>query len=127
MTQKILTIGAGGKFAGLVIPALERRGVDVRAFVHRPKDIEVVRGQGVHDVVQGDLADRAAVDAALKNVTSVFYVAPVALPDEAAVGVGAVDPVTRPAKPRSERSIAHSLVTRQTLLPTSSAISRAPL
>ncbi len=86
MDETILAVGAGGKFAGLVIPELARRGARVRGFVHDPADADAVRAHGAHDVVIGDLADGASVVAALKGVDRVFYIAPVALPAEAHVG-----------------------------------------
>lgn len=86
MDETILAVGAGGKFAGLVIPELARRGVRVRGLVHDATDADAVRAHGAHDVVVGDLADGASVAAALKGVDRVFYIAPVALPAEADVG-----------------------------------------
>jgi uncharacterized protein YbjT (DUF2867 family) len=86
MNETILAVGASGKFAGLVIPELARRGASVRGFVHDRDDAGRVRAQGAEDVVIGDLADPASVAAALKGVDRVFYIAPVALPNEAEVG-----------------------------------------
>jgi len=79
-------VGASGKFAGLVIPELAKRGAKVRGLVHDPADAPAVRKAGAQDVVVGDLADPASVVAALRGVERVFYIAPVALPDEAGVG-----------------------------------------
>ena len=86
MRETILAVGAGGKFAGLVIPELARRGARVRGLVHKPSDADTVRAQGAQEVIIGDLTDRAGVAAALEGVNRVFYIAPVALPDEAQVG-----------------------------------------
>ncbi|MGH3502869.1 MAG: NmrA family NAD(P)-binding protein [Nocardioidaceae bacterium] len=38
--MKVLAVGATGKFAGLVVPALARSGVEVRALVHNPAKAE---------------------------------------------------------------------------------------
>jgi uncharacterized protein YbjT (DUF2867 family) len=86
MNETILAVGASGKFAGLVIPELARRGASVRGFVHDRDDAGRVRAQGAEDVVIGDLADPASVATALKGVDRVFYIAPVALPNEAEIG-----------------------------------------
>jgi uncharacterized protein YbjT (DUF2867 family) len=86
MNETILAVGASGKFAGMVIPELARRRAHVRGFVHDPNDIGTVRSQGAKDVVIGDLSDSVSVAAALKGVDRVFYIAPVALPNEAEVG-----------------------------------------
>jgi len=86
MSETILAVGASGKFAGLVIPELARRGAKVRGFVHHPDDAGTARAQGAQEVVVGDLVDRASVAAALDGVDRVFYIAPVALPNEVEVG-----------------------------------------
>ncbi|TGQ03998.1 MULTISPECIES: NmrA family NAD(P)-binding protein [unclassified Mesorhizobium] len=82
----ILAFGAAGNFAGSVIPALATRGARVRAFIRRPEQAELVRGHGATEVAIGDLRDRPALDAALKDVGVVFYIAPAFIPGEADVG-----------------------------------------
>jgi uncharacterized protein YbjT (DUF2867 family) len=86
MRETILAVGASGKFAGLVIPELARRGARVRGLVHKPSDADTARAQGAQEVIIGDLTDRAGVAAALEGVNRVFYIAPVALPNEAQAG-----------------------------------------
>jgi len=86
MNETILTVGAAGKFAGLVIPALKARGAHVRGFVRSAGDAATARGNGADEIATGDLGDAASVAAALDGATSVFYIAPVALPDEAETG-----------------------------------------
>ena len=86
MDETILVVGASGKFAGLVVPALARRGACIRAMIHDSVDEPSVREAGAQDVVVSDLSDPAAVAAALRGVARVFYIAPVALPNEATVG-----------------------------------------
>ncbi|PBC11163.1 NmrA family NAD(P)-binding protein [Mesorhizobium sp. WSM3859] len=82
----ILAFGAAGDFAGSVIPALATRGARVRAFIRRPEQAELARGHGATEVAIGDLRDRPALDAALKDVDAVFYIAPAFIPGEADVG-----------------------------------------
>lgn len=91
MAETILVVGASGKFAGLVVPELARRGADIRAMIHHSVDEPAVRKAGAQDVVVGDLTDPASVAAALRRVDHVFYIAPVALPDEATAGEAFVD------------------------------------
>lgn len=86
----ILAVGAAGKFAGLVVPELAKRGARVRGMIQNPKQGELVRKNGAAEVAVADLTDRASLDAALRGVDSVFYIAPAFLPDEAAVGMGMV-------------------------------------
>jgi len=90
MNETILTVGAGGKFAGLVIPALKARGAHVRGLVRKASDAATAVRNGADEIASGDLADAAAVAAALKGVTRVFYIAPVALPEEAETGTAFV-------------------------------------
>jgi uncharacterized protein YbjT (DUF2867 family) len=87
----ILAIGATGKFAGLVIPELAKRGATVRGFVRDKMQAPDVRRHGAADVAVGDLGDRSSVRAALDGVNSVFYIAPAFLPNEADVGKGLVE------------------------------------
>ncbi len=84
--SKILAFGASGPVAGLVLPELKARGADVRAFVRRDEQREPALDHGAAEAVVGDLADARSVDEALSGVDVVFYIAPVDLPDQAAIG-----------------------------------------
>jgi uncharacterized protein YbjT (DUF2867 family) len=86
----ILAIGAAGKFAGMVVPELAKHGANVRGFVRRSDEIEVVKAAGAEDVIVGDLTDKAGVRRAMEGVGRVFYIAPAFLPNEAEVGVAVV-------------------------------------
>ena len=86
----ILAVGAAGKFAGLVVPELAKRGAKVRGLVRDAKQGEEVRRHGAAEVAVGDIGDRASLDAALKGVDSVFYIAPAFIPNEVAIGQGMV-------------------------------------
>lgn len=83
---KILVFGAAGPFVGHVVPELAKRKAEVRAFVRKPEDADLVLRNGATEVALGDLADPESVKRALKGVGSVFYVAPVFLEDQAAIG-----------------------------------------
>jgi uncharacterized protein YbjT (DUF2867 family) len=84
--NKILTFGSTGHFAGLVLPELARRSAYVRAFVRRSQDASLVRNNGALEVAVGDLTDAQSVREALTGVASVFYISPVFLADQAAIG-----------------------------------------
>jgi uncharacterized protein YbjT (DUF2867 family) len=86
MTDTILAVGAAGKFAGLVIPALKQRGARVRGLVRHADQGEAVKQRGAAEIAIGDLNDLRSIEEALAGVTSVFYIAPAFFPDEAAVG-----------------------------------------
>jgi len=85
-SSTILAIGAAGKFAGMVVPALTKRGARVRGFVKDANQGVAVRSHGAAEIAVGDLGDETSVDAALKGVGAVFYIAPAFLPNEAEVG-----------------------------------------
>ena len=87
MSGLILAVGAAGKFAGHVVPALVARGATVRGLVHEAKALASIRDEGAVEVVVGDLREPRSIAAALEGVKSVFYVAPAFLPDEARAGV----------------------------------------
>ena len=86
MNCTTLAIGADGKFAGLVVPALAKRGAVVRGLVRDPSKADAVRASGATEVAIGDLLDTASIDRALEGVTSVFYIAPALLASESEVG-----------------------------------------
>jgi len=86
----ILAVGASGKFAGMVVPELVKRGAKVRGFVGNAAEIEAVKAVGALDVVSGDLTNVASVSRAMEGVDRVFYIAPAFLPNEAKVGVAVV-------------------------------------
>lgn len=92
---KVLSVGASGKFAGMVIPELVKRGATVRGLINDSAKESLVRQHGATEIAIGDLTDRASLDEALKGVDSVFYIAPAFLPNEADVGNGMVEAAVR--------------------------------
>jgi uncharacterized protein YbjT (DUF2867 family) len=107
----ILAIGAAGKFAGLVVPELVKRGANVRGFVKSPDEKKAPMAAGANAVVIGDLVEEASVRDAMKGVDRVFYIAPAFLPHEAEVGVRVVEA----AKDAGVRRIVFSSVIHPTL------------
>jgi len=85
-TSTILAIGAAGQFAGLVVPELAKRGARVRGLIRKAEEGPQVLRQGATEVVVGDLSDMGSIAEALQGVSSVFYIAPAFLRDEAEVG-----------------------------------------
>jgi uncharacterized protein YbjT (DUF2867 family) len=61
--MRVLAVGASGQFAGLIVPALVSKGLQVRALVHDPTKTDRVRELGATETVAGDLRDRASIDA----------------------------------------------------------------
>jgi len=83
----VLVVGAAGRFAGLVVPALARRGAKVRAFIRKAEETDAVLEAGAVEVAIGDLDELSSVQRALRGVSSVFYLAPAFLRREAELGV----------------------------------------
>lgn len=84
---KVLAVGAAGKFAGMVVPELAKRGAAVRGFVRKVDEVETAKAAGAAEVVVGDLADEVSVRIAMEDVDRVFYIAPAFLQHEADVGM----------------------------------------
>ncbi|PZU05810.1 NmrA family NAD(P)-binding protein [Sphingomonas sp.] len=84
--RHVLVVGATGKFAGHVVPALAQRGVSVRALIRHETDENAVRRAGAVEVAVGDLTQPRTIADALRAVDAVFYIAPAFIPREAEIG-----------------------------------------
>ena len=91
----ILAVGATGRAAGAVVPALAARGARVRGLVRKAEQAQAVLARGATEIAIGDLTDRASIEAALQGVDAVFYVPPAALADEVQAGRMMVDAALR--------------------------------
>lgn len=119
----VLAVGASGKFAGLVVPELVKRGARVRGLVRGKEEEDAVRHHGASEIAIGDLRDRASMDAALRGVDSVFYIAPAFMPNEADVGKGVVEA----AKQAGVRRFVFSAVIHPILSPLSNHAAKGPV
>ena len=84
-------IGATGRFAGLVVPELIKRGVWIRALVRSREAERAARDRGVDDTVIGDLEDARGLISAAVGADGVFYIGPAFHPRESAMGVTMVN------------------------------------
>lgn len=91
----VLAVGAAGRFAGMVLPELAKRGVTVRALIRDPGEADKVRAHGASEVAVADLQDMKALSAALAGVERMFYIAPTFSKDEAGMGQQVVDAASR--------------------------------
>ena len=71
--MRVLVTGATGYIGGRLVPRLIEAGHDVRVLVRRPDRLRDVPWAASVDVVEGDLADRSAVDRATTDVEVVYY------------------------------------------------------
>ena len=90
-SSTVLVVGAAGRFAGLVVPALVGRGVKVRGLARSEEQARRARLNGAGEIVIGDLRDSASLDLALRDVETAFYIPPVYQEDEARMGLSFVD------------------------------------
>jgi uncharacterized protein YbjT (DUF2867 family) len=90
LRMRVLAIGATGPNAGLVVPALVSKGVQVRALVHDPAKREQVERAGADEAVPGDLRDPASLKRALDGIDGVFLIIPAYAPDTAELGQGVI-------------------------------------
>ena len=82
----VLSVGAAGNVAGLVVRALVERGVKVRALVRKSEQVAEAKRRGATEVAVGDLADLESLRAAVQGVDGVFHVGPVFAPNEIQMG-----------------------------------------
>ncbi|MGH6760831.1 MAG: NmrA family NAD(P)-binding protein [Phyllobacterium sp.] len=94
-TPTILTVGATGKFARLVVPELLKRNVTVRALARDDARADAARSLGASEIAIGDLRDRESLVSAVDGVDGIFHIGPAFAPDEAALGVALVEAAER--------------------------------
>ena len=119
----ILAIGAAGKFAGLIVPELARRGAKVRGLVRTSGEIDAAKAAGAQEAVVGDLTDTASVGRAMAGMSRVFYIAPAFLPNEADVGVA----IVRAAKDAGVKRFVFSSVIHPILSELANHAAKAPV
>ncbi|HEV7305475.1 NmrA family NAD(P)-binding protein [Ensifer sp.] len=94
-SNTVLVVGATGRFAGLVVPELARRGARVRALIRNSAQSDLAKTMGASEIAIGDLRDRVSLNQALAGVAGVFHIGPAFAPDEAAMGVSMVEASVR--------------------------------
>jgi uncharacterized protein YbjT (DUF2867 family) len=88
--MKILAVGATGKYAGLVVPELKKRGATVRALIHNKEHEGAARRMGADEVALGDLKDGSGLRIAAGGMDGVFHINPAFAPNEADMGIAMV-------------------------------------
>lgn len=89
--MRVLMIGATGTTAGMVLPELVRRGVEVRALVRSQQEASDALSRGAVETAMGDLLDPASLRAAADGMEGVFHIGPAFAADESAMGVSMVE------------------------------------
>ena len=88
--MKVLTVGATGDFAGLVVPELKRQNITVRALLHRADEEQVGHDAGADETVVADLTDYDSLVTATAGVDGVFHLNPAFAPHESQLGLNMV-------------------------------------
>ena len=70
--MKVLVVGATGSSAGMVVPELVRRGVEVRGLVRTPEQRAAAHRAGAVETAVADRADHAARVAAAAGGAGLF-------------------------------------------------------
>lgn len=87
----ILITSANGNQGKRLIPKLLTAGHHVRACVRTEESARYLRGQGVQQVLVGDLADAAFIAEAVRGVASLYHIGPTLHQAERAMGFAVVD------------------------------------
>jgi uncharacterized protein YbjT (DUF2867 family) len=88
--MKVLVIGATGKFAGLVVPELKKKGVTVRALVQDSNRAGLAKKNGADETLLGSLEDYNSLLQASKGMDGVFHIIP-AFQNEIKMGLAMVN------------------------------------
>jgi uncharacterized protein YbjT (DUF2867 family) len=88
--MRVLTIGATGEFAGLVVPELKKRGVTVYALVQNADRAAEAIKKGADETVTGSLEDEDSLRAAALGMDGVFHIIP-AFKNEVKLGLNMVN------------------------------------
>ena len=89
--MKVLMVGATGKYAHYVLPALKARGAVVRALITSEDKRNETMAQGADEVAVGDLRDEQSLRVAAEGTDGVFHLNPAFQPNEAEHGVAMVN------------------------------------
>jgi len=82
----ILITGAAGKTGQTIIQALLKRKKQIRAFVHKDTQIQLLQDLGAHEVIAGDMSSQQTMNQAMRGVKSVYHICPNVSPDEIKIG-----------------------------------------
>src|SRR2546425_11960949 len=89
----ILVVGATGLLGGEICRRLSERGQSVRALAREPSDPAKVQRLKSHgaEIVQGDLKNRASLDAAVRGASTVISTASTTLSRQPDDSISSVD------------------------------------
>jgi NAD(P)H dehydrogenase (quinone) len=107
----ILIIGASGKTGRSIIQFLKNSGEGVRALVHRPDQVGLLKAAGAHEVVVGDLQSQPDLAQAFQGIRAVYHICPNMHPQEVQIGRNVIEAALQA---KVERFVFHSVLHPQT-------------
>lgn len=93
--MKVLAVGAAGSSAGMVVPELVKRGIQVRGLVRHESRADQARRNGATETVAADLGDLDALSRASEGVDGVFGIIPAFAREETRIGTTMVEAAVR--------------------------------
>lgn len=82
----ILITGASGQVGCAVIRALNKAGIETKAFIHKASSMEKVKETGATEVFIGDMSEEKDLKDAFQGVDTVYYICSAANPAEDEIG-----------------------------------------
>src|SRR3546814_19938440 len=82
----LLLTAANGNQGRLLVPRLLEAGIPVRACTRSPEYAEMLRAQGVADIIVGDIAEPKIIARAMLGVDQIYHIGPSAHPREREMG-----------------------------------------
>jgi NAD(P)H dehydrogenase (quinone) len=82
----ILVTGSSGKTGRIVLQALAKRDVQVRALIHRADQELSIRSLGAQEVICGDMRSPQVMQQAVEGVHAIYHIPPNMHPEEVAIG-----------------------------------------
>src|SRR3546814_14342716 len=82
----LLLTAANGNQGRLLVPRLLEAGIPFRACTRSPESAEMLRAQGVADIIVGDIAEPKIIARAMLGVDQIYHIGPSATPLEREMG-----------------------------------------
>ncbi len=89
--MRVLVVGATGRYAGLVVPELKKRGVTVRALIRDQSQEASARERGADETVLGNLENPTSLLNAARGMDGVFHINPAFAPHEFDMGIAMIE------------------------------------
>jgi NAD(P)H dehydrogenase (quinone) len=87
----ILVSGASGKSGAMILQALARKGLPVRALVHRQEQVGAALAAGAVEAHCGDLENGSDLERAMMGVEKVYHICPNMHPRETQIGMQVIE------------------------------------